>query len=239
MRFFGNAGKTLAFVATAFACAGTLAYVRDRPAADATPEVTRKLAELEAEVRKLRSESRNDERLARLSSKLSAEYEREPPPPAGDSWNDADASDAGKIDSDSFVDDPESIAEQRVLAARKASARIAAALDGVYEDEGVDAAYAARTLAGIRSTFAEVEGSSIVDAGCRENLCRIVVEHGSDSSRMALPKAIQGKPPFDREMFYWRHPDSDPPKTTYYLAREGMPLRDLIGPVNRPVERAN
>ncbi len=128
--------------------------------------------------------------------------------------------------------------------ARARSQEMASRLDQLVSTERTDPVWSSETARAAEATLATVTGSRLRSAECRTSLCRFVVSNDSLEAQHGLAEQIAGQGPFAEDVWYYYDRESNPPQTTLYVARHGVPLRTLLGdvpprPLNGPTPPTN
>lgn len=104
-------------------------------------------------------------------------------------------------------------------------------LDAELGRESIDRAWSAGTSSDINAVFKPLTSSQLVNVDCRSSLCRVLIRHDSAEDQHGFAKKILGAPPFDQDVLFRYDFDSTPPKTTLYVARQGVSLPQLVGDI--------
>jgi hypothetical protein len=123
--------------------------------------------------------------------------------------------------------DPADVAQEQLFRNEQLVEELRTKLDARVAMEPVDVSWRNQTLAELKKTFTPITGSTVRNAECRSQLCRIEVEHQTANSQRGLAREISGQAPFDQEVVYRYDLNSKPPKTTLYVARAGTSLSNL------------
>jgi hypothetical protein len=100
-------------------------------------------------------------------------------------------------------------------------------LDQVFATDAVDRGWSAATVESMQRVFAGVTGAHLRDAQCASHLCRVEVEHASRDEQRALAEQVLTQEPFTHGVLFDYDKVSVPPKTTLYVARDGVTLAKL------------
>lgn len=100
-------------------------------------------------------------------------------------------------------------------------------LDQVFATDAVDRGWSASTVESMQRVFAGVTGARLRDAQCASHLCRVEVEHASRDEQRALAEQVLAQEPFTHGVLFDYDKTSIPPRTTLYVARDGVTLAKL------------
>jgi hypothetical protein len=113
--------------------------------------------------------------------------------------------------------------EQIAVKSEEKSARIAETLAQKVHSERIDVDWSASATAQIRTTFkTTLPGTEVMDAQCASTLCRIVVRHPEKGDQDEMAHKLARQEPFAQGTFFRYDRQSDPPKTTLFVLRDGQ-----------------
>ena len=118
---------------------------------------------------------------------------------------------------------PEEAARQSRERVREAENQLAER----FAHEGIDREWSTKTVRQIQDAVSlNAPGTRLSKAECASSLCRVVLTHDTEDIQREIGTVIAGLQPFQAGVFYSYDHESQPPKTTLFVARPGANFRD-------------
>jgi len=221
---------TVALVCTAPVLAVALLWQRTFQANDSGLKA--ELSELRSEITKLRSDTVKRQNLSVLDSEVRAlkteqRYLSTQAVAQATASPQSKSTEAEVNEHGPRLDQKTRIEEEKFRNVQVAN-RLGDQLDARLAAEAPDPRWAAATASAIRSTVAAISGDKLLSSDCKASLCRVEIEHDSPAEQHRLAKSVLGSGPFEQDVMFRYDFDSSPPRTTMYVAREGIAIRSLV-----------
>jgi hypothetical protein len=187
----------------ALGAAGTLVWWPEAPPSEAPVD--------ESDEPRAAASGDVQQQLDRLRSDVRSLRSRQPTPPADDNAPPAEEQPVDPA--------PEVTPEQTE-----------AALDTHLDGEVRDPEWSHETEQQVLQVFSDdtFAGVALIEAECRNTMCRVVVDANSEEDSDAFQSAMPKVAPFNTQGFLRVLGDEEAPRVVLYFAREGEDLRDVV-----------